>query len=267
MAGTQSKGLHLVLYLCCAEPGSPTQITHFGSTTLNFVGSKGQIDTGRRMQQLGELGCSLGCTFSQHCKERWGLFADRLTWIPTPRDERLQFPKQHCHVQQLLPTPSTARGKPRCAPSSASPAHSWGRAVSASHPSALDPRSEPSRDMETSVSMLQKSMCRMEDAQWRSTKYLGSSAPGAAVTSPWTWQAMTGLTGRIGAKQGRSPTFCGQAGPGSGFALVLAKGAVGSLEDLAFCLCQKSPAAEYWTQTLCMLKTAKISDFWVCYMS
>lgn len=139
MAGTQSKGLHLVLYLCCAEPGSPTQITHFGSTTLNFVGSKGQIDTGRRMQQLGELGCSLGCTFSQHCKERWGLFADRLTWIPTPRDERLQFPKQHCHVQQLLPTPSTARGKPRCAPSPASPAHSWGRAVSASPPQLLIP--------------------------------------------------------------------------------------------------------------------------------
>lgn len=209
MAGTQSKGLHLVLYLCCAEPGSPTQITHFGSTMLNFVGSKGQIDTGRRMQQLGELGCSLGCTFSQHCKERWGLFADRLTWIPTPRDERLQFPKQHCHVQQLLPTPSTARGKPRCAPSPASPAHSWGRAVSASHPSALDPRSEPSRDMETSVSMLQKSMCRMEDAQWRSTKYLGSSAPGAAVTSPWTWQAMVSLGG-LGLNRGGPPPSVGR---------------------------------------------------------
>lgn len=46
----------------------------------------------------------------------------------------------------------------------------------------------------------------------------------------------------------------------------LARGAVGSLEDLAFCLCQKSPAAQSWTQTLYILKTAKISDFWVCYV-
>lgn len=46
----------------------------------------------------------------------------------------------------------------------------------------------------------------------------------------------------------------------------LARGAVGSLEDLAFCLCQKSPAAECWTQILYILKTAKISDFWVCYV-
>lgn len=111
------------------------------------------------MQHLGDLGCSLGCTFSHHCKERWGSCAAALTWIPTPREWMAAAPKA------TLPRPETAshsllsKGKTNMCPRPASPAHLWGREASASGPSALDPSTKLSREMETFVNMLQERGC------------------------------------------------------------------------------------------------------------
>lgn len=118
-----------------------------------------------------------------------------------------------------VPCPAAAshslhsKGNTKVCPNPAPAAHGWGRAVSASHPSALDPRSKLSRDMETFVRMLQKSTCSM--AGWRmhnkeaqntwAVQPLGQLSP--APGHDWLWVVSLG---GLGLNRGGPPPSVGR---------------------------------------------------------